>query len=136
MIKKLNKNGNSTYIFNECNAIVIFLLLAFINSVFQAIFPFHLESSLIAQSVKNLPAMQETVVSFYKSWFSRNFHISLYYQSHLHQVVTILFYCCSHERMVWSPLFSLLILGTCVLYLFQINISRGLATVLFLKNWH
>ena len=64
MIKKLNKNGNSTYIFNECNAIVIFLLLAFINSGFQAIFPFHLESSLIAQLVKNLLAMQKTLVWF------------------------------------------------------------------------
>ena len=64
MIKKPNKNGNSTYIFNEYNTIVIFLLLAFVTSGFQEIFPFHLESSLIPQLVKNLLAMQETPVWF------------------------------------------------------------------------
>ena len=62
MIKKPNKNGNSTYIFNEYNTIAIFLLLAFVNSGFQEIFPFHLESSLIPQLVKNLLAMRETPV--------------------------------------------------------------------------
>ena len=59
------------------------------------------ESSLVAQSVKNLPAMQETCLGrfhFYSSTMQKNFRLSIYKKNHsnifnLLKIVILVWYC-------------------------------------------